>query len=30
MSEALAALGAEGAEVLTDILNRYFAEMIAS
>lgn len=28
MSEALAALGAEGAEVLTDILNRYFAEMI--
>lgn len=28
LSEALAALGAEGAEILTDILNRYFAEMI--
>lgn len=28
MSEALSALGAEGAEILTDILNRYFTEMI--
>lgn len=28
MSEALAVLGAEGAEILTGILNRYFAEMI--
>lgn len=28
LSEALAALGAEGAEILTDILNRYFSEMI--
>ena len=28
MSEALSVLGAEGAEILTDILNRYFASMI--
>lgn len=28
MSEALSVLGAEGAEILTDILNRYFTEMI--
>jgi class 3 adenylate cyclase/tetratricopeptide (TPR) repeat protein len=28
MSEALSVLGAEGAEILTDILNRYFADMI--
>lgn len=28
MSEALSALGAEGAEILTDILNRYFTRMI--
>jgi class 3 adenylate cyclase len=30
MSEALASLGAEGAEILTDKLNRYFARMIRS
>jgi class 3 adenylate cyclase/tetratricopeptide (TPR) repeat protein len=30
MSEALARLGPEGAEILTDILNRYFAEMIGA
>jgi len=29
MSEALSTLGVEGAEILTDILNRYFQEMIA-
>ncbi|HPR65018.1 MAG TPA: adenylate/guanylate cyclase domain-containing protein [Thermoanaerobaculia bacterium] len=28
MSEALSSLGVEGAEILTDILNRYFEEMI--
>lgn len=28
MSEALSTLGAEGAEILTDVLNRYFAAMI--
>ena len=28
MSEALSVLGAEGAEILTDILNRYFTAMI--
>ena len=28
MSEALSVLGADGAEILTDILNRYFHEMI--
>ena len=29
MSEALSVLGAEGGEVLTDVLNRYFAAMIS-
>jgi class 3 adenylate cyclase/tetratricopeptide (TPR) repeat protein len=28
MSEALSVLGAEGAEILTDVLNRYFSSMI--
>lgn len=28
MSEALSVLGAEGGEILTDILNKYFKEMI--